>query len=191
MHKYLKTIVCALAMLTTVSAQAQLTDKETTVLASRVRTQYEEFGIEGAKVFQTPKHWTLVSIVTVTSDLKTSQQNRQAQIKAARTAIEFLKGATNKSISIYDATSSDSNTLSERNQSGVNQRDQEISSSTSTNASEHSTNVEQEIMSDKIAQSAIENIDGLQPLLKFKGGDGEMVYAYFMVISKHKAKKKR
>lgn len=188
LHKF---TICALAFFFTVSAQAQLSIKETERLAATVRMQYEEWGIEGAKVYQTSSHWTLVSIVTVTSNQKTSQQNRLAQIKASRVAIEFLKGSTNRSISVYDAFSTEGNSLTGRNQTGVNQKNQEIASSTSTSANEQTTNVESETMSDKVVQSAIDNIDGLQPLLKFAGEDGEIVYAYYMVISKHKAKKKR
>lgn len=191
MHKIVKFILLILVSLSATQVFAQLTDAETEFLATKVRENYEEYGIDGAKVYQTPKHWTLVSVVTVTSDMKTSQQSRQAQVKATRTAAEFLKGAANRSISVYDAYSTDETSLTEQQSSGVQQKNQDISSGTSTNASEKTAKSEQETMSDKIVQTAKGKIDGMQPLLKFKGEDGEIVYAYYIVISKQKAKKKR
>lgn len=173
------------------SVHAQLSDAEETKLAEKVKTNYEEFGIEGSKVYQTSKHWVLVTVVTVTSDMKISQQNRQAQMKASRAAVEYLKGAKNNSISVYDAYSEDKTSLTERNNSDVKQKDMTINSTTSTGANESSVKSEQETMSDKIVQSSIAKIDGLQTLLKMKGEEGETAYAYYMILSKHTAKKKK
>lgn len=173
------------------NAFAQLTDKETSLLASKVKTNYTEYGIEGAKVYQTRRHWTLVSIITVANDMKSPQQSRMAQIKATRTAAEFLRGATNASITVYEAFSDEATSLTEQSNSSVLQENQTVGSSTSTGANEHSLRAEKENMSDKIVQSSLANIDNMQPLLKFDGGDGETVYAYYMVISKHTAKQKR
>ena len=191
MIKSYRYITFVLAFLCISGAFAQLTDAETKLLATKVGMNYEEFGIEGAKVYQTPKHWTLVSIVTVTSDMNASQLNRQAQMKATRAAAEFLKGATNKSISIYDAYSNGETSFTEQNNSSVLYDENIISSNTSTGANEQTAHTETETMTDKIVQSSLAKIDGMQPLLKFNGDDGEIIYAYYMVIRKHKAKQKR
>ncbi|MBP5643756.1 MAG: hypothetical protein J6X10_05965 [Bacteroidales bacterium] len=184
-------ILLLIAVILTLTGRAQLSDAETAHLAKRVRANYEEFGIDGAKIYQTRKHWVLVSVVTVTSDMRPAQLARLAQVKATRTAVEFLEGVTNTSITVYDASSNEGTSLTERNSgSDVNLKDQTISASTTISANEQSIYAEHETLSDKIAQSSIAHIDGLQTLLKITGTDGELVYAYYMVISKQKAKKK-
>ena len=120
---------------------------------------------DGARVYQTAKHWALVSLATVSSDFKPSTQNRQAQIIAVRNAIEFLRGAKNESVSIYDAYSISNSNLTTQQGLNVTQQNQDIDSGISTSETELSQNIDTETMSSKVIQSAIDNIDGLQPLL--------------------------
>ena len=187
----IRAITLTLTLFVVVNVNAQLSDKELESLKNKVMTDIEmdEIG-DGARVYQTSKHWTLVSFATVSSGFKPSQQNRQAQIMASRNAIEFLKGAKNKATSVYDAYSEKSETLTEKKGSGISQEDQEISSNTTSNINENSQSVEKETMSERIVQQSIRSIDGLQPLFRHKGDEG-VVYVYYMVISKQSAKKKR
>lgn len=186
-----RTISLALTLLLAINASAQLSDKEMESLKSKVRADLEmdEIG-DGARVYQTSKHWVLVSFATISSNFKPALQNRQAQVVASRNAIEFLEGARNRSTTVYDAYTSDVNAVSTRQGTRVEQDIQEIASETSSNVSENSQTVEKETMSEKIVQESIKRIDGLQPLLKYKGAEGT-VFAYFMIISKQSAKKKR
>ena len=181
----------ALTLLMAVSANAQLSDKDMERLKDKVRTDLEMDEIsDGARVYQTSKYWVLVSFATVSSNFKPAQQNRQAQVMASRNAIEFLEGTKNKSTSVYDAYTNEGHSLSEQQGTHVNEQNQTIESGIFSNAKENTQSVEKETMSDKIVQESIKRIDGLQPLLKYKGEEGN-VFAYFMVLSKHTAKKKR
>ncbi len=191
MKRHLWRALIVLVLLPFIRANAQLSDKEIDILAQKVRMNYDLLGLsDGARVYQTPKHWALVSLVTVSSEFKPSQQNRQAQVEVTRTAIEFLKGASNKSISVYDASSTEGHVLVDEANSHVNQNGPYINSGVSTNLDEKTISTDSETISDKIVQSSLENMDRLQPLIKFKGEEG-IVYAYFMVIGKHTAKKKK
>ena len=191
MKSLVRTISLALTLFFAINANAQLSDIEMESLKSKVRTDLEmdEIG-DGARVYQTSKHWVLVSFATVSSNFRPAQQNRQAQVVTSRNAIEFLEGAKNKSTSVYDAYTNESHALSEQQGTRVEQEIQEIASETSSNTREISQNVETETMSEKIVQESIKKIDGLQPLLKYKGEEGTVI-AYFMIISKKSAKKKR
>lgn len=191
MKYLLRTITLALTLLMVVSANAQLSDKDMERLKNKVRTDLEmdEIG-DGARVYQVSKHWVLVSFATISSNFKPAQQNRQAQVIASRNAIEFLEGTKNKSTSVYDAYTNEGHSLSEQQGTHVNEQNQKIETGTFSNAKENTQSVEKETMSDKIVQESIKRIDGLQPLLKYKGEEGN-VFAYFMVLSKHTAKKKR
>lgn len=181
----------ALTLLMAVSANAQLSDKDMERLKDKVRTDLEmdEIG-DGARVYQTSKHWVLVSFATVSSNFRPAQQNRQAQVIASRNAIEFLEGTKNKSTSVYDAYTNKGHSLLEQQGTHVNEQNETIESGTFSNVKEDTQSVEKETISDKIVQESIKRIDGLQPLLKYKGEEGN-VFAYFMVLSKHTAKKKR
>ena len=191
MKSIIRTFSLVLALFSVVNANAQLSDKEFKTLKSKVRTDAKLDGItDGARIYKTSRHWTLVSFATVSSNFKPAQQNRQAQLLASRNAIEWLKGTQNASISVYDAYSNDSHDITEQQGSDVTQENQSIASATSINVRENSQLVEKVTFSDNIVQDARENIDGLQPLFKYNGDDG-ICYVYFMVISKQLAKKKR
>ena len=166
MKYYLKfSILLLLTLFSSIQVKAQLADEEKAFLANRVMDNYLAFGITGAQVYRTQKHWTLVCIVK-SAKLKNAKFNdRQAQIEASRLAQEFLSGATNQSTSIYDAYSKEGGGRVE----------------------------ETTMMSDKIIQSSKSDFStiGLQPICRFKSEeDGETIYAYYIVICKQKAKRK-
>ncbi len=187
-----KTLTTCLALLLSLGATAQLSEKEKTSLAETVRKNYEQFGIDGSNVYQTSRHWTLVSVVTVSPNQKAGQQSRQAQVKASRAAIEYLKGAVNNSFSVYDSYSNDETSLTEGQGNSTTLNGQTVGSQTYSSANEQTLSSEKETLSDKIVQSSISEVDGMQPLLKFEDKEeGVNVFAYYIVISKHKAKKKR
>ena len=159
-----KFLILLLALFSSLQVRAQLADEEKDFLANRVRDNYEVFGITGAQVYRTQKHWTLVCIVTSAKLNKAKFNERQAQMDASRLAQEFLSGATNQSTSIYDAYSKE----------GGGEVDEETT------------------MSDKIIQSSRSDLSaiGLQPICRFKSEEGETIFAYYIVICKQKAKRK-
>jgi hypothetical protein len=191
MKTLLRTMSLTLVLFSFISASAQLSDREMERLKEKVRNdlKMDEIG-DGARVYRTSRHWVLVSFATISSNFKPAQQNRQAQMIASRNAVEFLQGTMNKSTSVYDAYSVDSHSLSEQQGSKVEQENREVDSGTASDIKENSQSVEKEVISDKVVQEAVKNIDGLQPLFKYKGDEG-IVYTYYMIISKQSAKKKR
>ncbi len=177
--------------LCSIQTWAQLSDKEIETLTERVRDRYDMMGFgDGAQVYQTSNNRVLVCFATVDSDLKPSQRNRQATMRATRAAVEFLKGAKNKSISINDAYSEKSEIMTEAKGNSVNEGLTTIDSKTSTNMAEQSSSVEKETLSEKIVQKSMAKIDSMQPLMKFNGEDGETIYAFYLLLSKKTAKKK-
>jgi len=192
MNYCIKTIITCLALLLPIGAIAQLSEEEKLILAQKVRTNYELSGIDGTQIYQTPNHWTLVTLVSVSPDQKAAQQSRQAQVKATRAAVEFLKGTVNSSVTVYDAFSNDETSMTENQGTSTSMDNQTIGSKTTSSVNEQTVKSEKETMSDKIVQSAIDKIDGMQALIKFEDKEeGVNLFAYYIVITKHKAKKKR
>lgn len=189
MKSIIRFVVVGFALLLCGQANAQLSDKELDFLAQKVKRNYAEYGIDGTQVYQTSRNRVLVSIALVSSDMKPAMQNRQAQVKATRSAVEFLNGAINQSINVYEAFSDERSSLSESEGSHVNQTGQSVNSGTAVNASESSLKSDRETMSDKVVQSSLAQIDGMQPLFKMNTDEG-IVYAYYIIISKKTAKKK-
>ncbi len=182
---FLFTLFCS------IQSWAQLSDREIETLAERVRNNYEMMGVaDGVRVYQTSRHRVLVCLSTIDSDMKLSEKNRQAELKATRAAREFLKGAKNKSITIYNAYSEKVETLHDSKGNSVNEGLGTIDSNTNSSINELSTSVEKETMSDKIIQESGAKLDGIQILMKFTGEDGETIYAHYLLISKKSAKKK-
>lgn len=91
-----------------VSSMAQLSQKEKTYLINTVKENYNLTEIDGSSLYKTKSGYrVLVTVVSLSSSLYgIEEQNREAQIRATRLASEFLNGATNQSITIYDSNNS-------------------------------------------------------------------------------------
>ena len=63
-----------------------------------------------------------------------------------------------------------------------------VNSTVSIFSSQSTNNSSKEELSDKIVQSSLAQVKNLQPLFKTQGNDGEIVYAYYLVISQTAAK---
>lgn len=162
---------------------AQLSEKNKSSLTQAVRAAYQLNGLEGAQVYKTGSYRVLVSIVEVSDNLGSTQQSRIAQMKATRAASEFLEGANNRAISVYDSDSFSDDQYRASTELGEDY-------SVAQSKSEGSSTASSEHFSDKIIQESRAKIQGMQPLLKFAVGSGKAMYAYYIVIDKRKANKK-
>ena len=89
------------------SMMAQLSEREKTDLISSVKNNYSLTQIDGASLYKTKSGFqVLVAIASVSSAKSIEDQNREAQAKATRLASEYLSGATNSSVTIYNSESS-------------------------------------------------------------------------------------
>lgn len=171
-------------------AYAQLSDSEMLELMNKAKSHYELSGISDPKIFKFKSYYFLVDYETMRSSMNNTAQERAAKIKATRSMGEFLNGAKNKSVSVYETQSEESN-LSDNNYSDSGKMNgPKFGSETSMADNERQFSSTQETFSDKIIQSAKSKLDGIQSLMKFRGPEGETVYCYFLTLSKAKAKKK-
>ena len=97
----------SILLMSCVSAMAQLSQKEKTDLINSVKSNYSLTQIDGASLYKTKSGYqVLVTVVSVSSAKSIEDQNREGQTKATRLASEYLSGATNSSVTIYDSESS-------------------------------------------------------------------------------------
>ena len=85
---------------------AQLSEKDLSQLSTTVKSNYQQRQIEGANVYTTASGYqVLVTVTSVSADKDVTEQNREAQMKSTRLASEFLGGAMNTTVSVYNAQS--------------------------------------------------------------------------------------
>lgn len=82
-----------------VTGYAQLSQKEQTELVQTVQSNYQLTGIEGSNLYSTSSGYRV--LVTVTQ----AQNSDEAAVKARRAATEYIIGAENRSISVYESHS--------------------------------------------------------------------------------------
>lgn len=175
----------------TLSMFAQLSDSEREKLETKVKADYLHTQMEGATIYKTSKgHRVLVVSTVVTSSQNISQMNRVAQIKAARLAGEFLKGAKNKSVSVYNTESSSSETFEHEQSNVMGSSGSTIGSEVGYSTKEGENQSESESFSDSVLQEATQKAAGrgMQKLMSFRGPDEEKVFAFFMIVDKKAGK---
>jgi len=102
-----KIISLSVLLMMCMSMMAQLSEREKTDLISSVKNNYSLTQIDGASLYKTKSGFqVLVAIASVSSAKSIEDQNREAQAKATRLASEYLSGATNSSVTIYNSESS-------------------------------------------------------------------------------------
>lgn len=89
-----------------ISGRAQLSENEKDRLAQDVKRNYEFSQIEGASLYKTKTGFeVLVTVVSVSTDQNRDKQNEEAREKSTRLAAEFLSGAVNQSVTVYEGYS--------------------------------------------------------------------------------------
>lgn len=102
-----KIISLCVVIMMCISAMAQLSQKEKTDLINSVKNNYNLTQIDGASLYKAQSGYqVLVTVVSVSSSKGAEEKNREAQAKATRLASEYLSGATNSSVTIYNSESS-------------------------------------------------------------------------------------
>lgn len=173
-----------LLLFTSLFCFAQLSDKHLEQLTLSVKQKYWNSQMEGCYVCKVGKTRILVINTIVQSQQNISQQNRVAQMKASRLASEFLNGASNKSVSVYDTGSSTVSTFVNDASSTQSTENNYSSSKISEDTKEKETKEEHETFDDKVIQSALHQASGkgLQKLTSFRGPDEEKVFTYYIVM---------
>lgn len=162
-----------------------LDDKQTEQLVNSIKRDYMKTQAEGAKVYKLSKKKHVLSVcVTVNSSQNISQQNRVGQMKAARLASEFIDGAKNKSISVYETNSETSSDFYKNQANKTNSMDSDIASKQNYNVNETENESNSDFFSDKIVQSAIHAAagKGMEKLSTFRGPDDEKVFVYCLPL---------
>ena len=97
----------SILLISCVSAMAQLSPREKTNLINSVKNSYSLAQMDGASLYKTKSGYqVLVTVVSVSTGKSIEDQNLEAQAKATRLASEYLSGATNSSVTIYNSESS-------------------------------------------------------------------------------------
>ena len=97
----------SILLISCVSAMAQLSPREKTNLINSVKNSYSLAQMDGASLYKTKSGYqVLVTVVSVSPGKSVEDQNLEAQAKATRLASEYLSGATNSSVTIYNSESS-------------------------------------------------------------------------------------
>lgn len=180
-RKRLRTgILTSIVMLwmATIHAQ-QLSPNTMGYLAACVQQQYAMTMMEGATAYKTSDGTILVVTVAVK---RSSTMQRVAQVKATRTAGEYLQGAMNKSVTVYESTQESGYTLSDNAIESSISKNAEIASNLQQSVEDQSLMKTEERFSDKIIQSTLTRVNYMQPLTRFTGEDGYQVFAYFLFL---------
>lgn len=185
-----KIIVSFLISLLPIFSFAQLSSTERMSLAYTVQSDYGFYGMEGTQIYNTGKNWVLVAIEVVQSQMGTTAQSRTATMKATRDMAEFLQGASTTTISIYDTRSEDMTSFEKNNKDNTSVQGSVLETDISRSVNEVERTFSTEVLDEKTIQKVSAHVDGMQALQKFSGPNGEIVYTYYLVITKAKSKKK-
>lgn len=178
-----KFIMFLLLAVTFVVASAQISDRTKSKLRRHAFSEYKDSRADGCNVYQTKDGYVLVTVVTVNKEASDNNQilNRKAQLLASRSALEFLNGARNESVTTY--VIADNPLETSKSSSSDNESDEVELNIDETIVPE--TTVSKTSFSDRIIQSAIGNINRMQ-CLKRTEYKGDNVFLYYRYLSKVK-----
>lgn len=189
-HFYRLLMACVMFAISNVSF-AQLSEKEKLDLMNMVRLYYNMAGSEGTQIFKTKSNYVLVDLETMRSTINETAQARSARMKATRTMGEFLKGAKNKSVSVYETRTEETEDFDKKQADKGSMESSIVGSETFSSVEENKLSSSSESFSDKVIQTAHLRLKGVQSLMNLRGQHGESVYCYYLILSNAKAKKKQ
>lgn len=185
MKRFLLALILMVGFIPLATHAQILDEKQEEQLTNTIRRDYMKTQAEGVKVYKLSKKKNILSVcVIVNSNQNISQQNRVGQMKAARLASEFLNGAMNKSVSVYETNSETSSDFSKKQEDNTNSMNSRIGSEQNRNVNETEKESSSETFSDKIVQSAIHAAagKGMEKLSTFRGPDDEKVFVYYLPL---------
>lgn len=156
-------------------AAKPLDPKDKAKLTEMVKTQYQASGMEGSTVYKFKGRMILVTIVGVK---QSPNAQRVAQVKASRSAGEYLQSSTNKSVSVYEVVDKESYAMTDNSGIASNAATSEITQSTSDNTAVET----EEIFTDKMVQSSMSMVNHIEPLSKIGLEGNQVIFAYYMIV---------
>ena len=179
-----------LCLLTDFSSFAQISSKQKQRLSEQVREDVMNQVMTGTQVYKIKHQYVLVTVVMASSKMNLSAQIRVADMKARRNLGEFLEGAKNHSVSVYHTEQEESEVYLSDNGSLRKMDHSGIGSDIHSNVNETDKSRTTEFFSDRDVQESVSNIGKMQSLMRFTDAEGENVYAYYIMLSKSRAKSK-
>lgn len=180
--KYILSFLICIFMCTNSFSQA-ISEKNKVKLRNKVVTEYVENGVTGCNVYKTSNGNVLVTVIKIANNKNHEYIDRIANMKATRSVVEFLKGARNRSYSVYNVEDSESNLYTENSDGNNDLDNSDISASTSTNMNENSHNSDSYTFTDEIVQSSIGEVRNLQMLKKITERNTN-IYIYYIKLKK-------
>ena len=173
-----------------ISSFAQLSTKHKEQLVERVKADVINQGMTSTQVYKVKRQYVLVATEIASSKMNGSAQTRIAEMQARRSMGEFLKGASNRAVSVYETKQEEIEDYASDKRSHQAMEKQSVSSDVASKVDESASSRSSETFSEKDILESMSNIGNMQHLARFTNADGETVYAYFLLLSKSKAKRK-
>ena len=135
--------------------------------------------MEGTSIHKVSGEHILVVLV---SAKKSPNMQRVAQVKASRIAGEYLKGATNKSITVYETIEKDQYKMDDLAIGTDNTHNTEVNSNMTQNTVDETFRQSEEHFSDRIIQTSLTRVGHMEPLTRFVVENGYEMFAYYMIV---------
>lgn len=171
--------IVLLAMAAPCLAAKPLKDKDRQQLVNVVKQHYDETMMQGAEVIRIGGKNILVSVVGVK---KGANSQRVAQVKAARTAGEYLQAASNKSVTVHEVTDNNSYSLKDKALDSGRTHNSVASSNIEQQTEDITTIETSEKFTDRILQTSFTEVNHIEPLCRLGISDGEIIYAYYLIL---------
>lgn len=173
------TVIFCLALSIPSFASGTLNEKELQDLITVVRQRYAQTMMQGAEMIKIDGRNVLVAVV---GTKKGPSSQRVAQVKAARTAGEFLQAASNKSVTVYEVTDNTSYSIKDKASETGSTLNSATTSVIEQKAEDVTTTETSENFSDSMVQTSFTQVNHIQSLCSLGMSDGEIVYAYYMIL---------
>lgn len=181
--KYILSFLICIFICTNNSFSQAISENNKVKLRNKAVSEYVENRITGCNVYKTSNGNVLVTVIKIANNRNPEYIDRIANMKATRSVVEFLRGARNKSYSVYNVENSESNIYTEDSNGDNDLTNTDIDSSTSTNMNENSHNFDNYTFTDEIVQSSIGEVRNLQMLKKISERNTN-VYIYYIKLKK-------
>ena len=181
--KYILSFLICIFMCTNNSFSQTISEKNKIKLRNKVVSEYVENGVTGCNVYKTSNGNVLVTVIKIANNKNPEYIDRIANMKATRSVVEFIRGARNKSYSVYNVEDSESNLYTEDSDGNNDLNNTDIGSSTYTSMNENSHNSDSYTFTDEIVQTSIGEVRNLQMLKKLIERNTN-VYIYYIKLKK-------
>ena len=173
--------MCAMCCIAVCAKTKPLSDKDRTKFAEIARNHYAATMMDGASVYRFKGREILLVIVEVK---KSPNAQRVGQVKASRSAGEFLQSATNKSVTVYAVSEGNSYSFKDKGEESSSTSGTNVSDRITQGTSDLKTTETEETFSDKIVQNSLTRVGHIEPLCRLGAEGGNVTFAYFMILEK-------